>query len=216
MFTVAPAAPVTRAHRNCLFAFLVARARAKSDAHSLIAVTQSQPTLVQHTSGIGGFTRSRDLLGVLTQMCQPHLFCVKWKWCSEQHQTLTVREERSGCMAKGQERFFQHWSAFSLEGPTYKIDFAPQNPECLLGLGMNLLSCSYCWWFVFMTLGRWVSPPVARFSSYLNLLSCLGLVVLKGLNRAFVTAPLFQLFITQLCAHCWLHWSILQYSRISS
>lgn len=38
---------------------------------------QSQPTLARHTSRAGGFTRSRDLLGALTQMCQLHLLCVE-------------------------------------------------------------------------------------------------------------------------------------------
>lgn len=215
MFTVAPAAPVTRAHRNCLFAFLVARARAKSDAHSLIAVTQSQPTLVQHTSGIGGFTRSRDLLGVLTQMCQPHLFCVKWKMMFRAASDSDSERGEIRLHGKGTRAILSALVRV-LSGRAYVQNRFCTSEPCLLGLGMNLLSCSYCWWFVFMTLGRWASPPVARFSLYLNLLSCLGLVVLKGLNRAFVTAPLFQLFITQLCAHCWLHWSILQYSRISS
>lgn len=205
VFTVTPAAPVTPAHRSCLLAFLGGEDTGRR-CGSQPDRCHAELVYLSAACGAGSFTRNRDLPGVLTQMCQPHLFCVKW------YQTLTVMEE--SCLQAEVTRAIlsavvwrSHWKGSHIKQIYYLK---------ILVLGMNPLLCSYCWRYVFMTLRRQTSTPVGHFASDLKRVFCLRLVVLKGLNRGFVTAPHFQLFITQLCAHCWLHWSILQYSRISS
>lgn len=71
---------------------------AECAAHSLIAVTQSQPTLARRTSGAGGFYK-------------------KWRFVGRFSPNVSAAPIL--CEMKGPERFFQHWSG-ALSGRAHK------------------------------------------------------------------------------------------------